>query len=119
MPWAQVRSVKGHEGGMYTVPYSAETRRAGVAAALPKVRCARRGARCRRAGCRKRPVRVHRTTYCMYTSCTVLYRSAPRRGDRADRLAPRVEGAQPLWLVMMRNVGKCHPVWCVTGMGYL
>lgn len=53
-------------------------------------------------------------TYCMYT---VPYRSAPGRGDRADRPSLRVHAAQPPWLVMMINVGKCHPEWCATTPG--
>lgn len=49
---------------------------------------------------------------------TILYRNAPGQGDRADRPPlGMVHAAQPLWLVMMINVGKCHPVWCATAHG--
>lgn len=30
---------------------------------------------------------------------------------------PGLPAAQPLWLVMVINVGKCFPEWCVTAYG--
>ena len=58
------------------------------------------------------------TTYSMYT---VLYRVAPGQGDRVDRppWGGGVHAAQPLWLVMMINAGKCQSGVCATAQGLL
>lgn len=58
---------------------------------------------------------VHRTAYRMYTvlsSRSVLRDEMIGQTGRAG-----VHAAQPLWLVMMRNVDKCYRVWCVTAYG--
>lgn len=54
---------------------------------------------------------------CLPTACTQHCTEVLRDEVIGKTGLPGVHAAQPLWLVMMINVGKCHPVWCVTAHG--
>lgn len=84
--------------------------------ALPKAGCVRQepAAGVQDAGC---AVCVCPPEYLPIALYPVLYRSVPLGEVIGQTGRAGVHAAQPLWLVMMINVGKWHPEWCVTGRG--